>query len=115
MAEEKSNTEKWVNQMTELVEDYRSLIAIRMTEHSSLAISLSIMGILSVIIAVFILLFAGLGAAWWLGEYLNNIKAGFFIVGGFYTVLFVLLLLTSQKIWIPRIRNIIIKKIYEQD
>jgi len=115
MEAEKSNGEKWINQLTELIEDYRSLITVRMTEHSSMAISLSIIGTLSVIMAVFILLFAGLGTAWWLGEYLNNIKAGFFIVGGFYTLLFVLLLLTSQKIWIPRIRNSVIKKIYEQD
>lgn len=113
MEAEKDSSEKWASNVTELVEDYKSLIAIRMVEHSSLAISSSIIGILSVIIAVFILLFAGLGTAWWLGEYLSNIKAGFFIVGGFYSILFVVLLLTSQKIWIPRIRNVIIKKIYE--
>src|SRR6185436_4484764 len=77
MEAEKSNGEKWINQLTELIEDYRSLITVRMTEHSSMAISLSIIGTLSVIMAVFILLFAGLGTAWWLGEYLNNIKAGF--------------------------------------
>lgn len=116
MEAERNNDEKWVNRVTELIEDYRCLMTLRMVEHFSLAISLSIMVIiLLVIIAVFILLFAGLGAAWWLGEYLDNIKAGFFIIGGFYTIIILAVLLTSQKIWIPRIRNMIIKTIYEQD
>ena len=115
MEEEKNGTEKWVNSITDLVDAYRNLISVKVVEHTSLGISLSIIGILAMIMAVFVLLFMGIGTAWWLGECLNNIKAGFFIVGGFYTVLFGLLLCTSQKIWIPRIRNSIIKKIYEQD
>ena len=36
------------------------------------------------LVIVFILLFLGLGAAWWIGEKLDNMKAGFFIVGGVY-------------------------------
>ena len=113
--EGKNSSDKWVNNVTELVDAYRNLISVRMVEHTSLGISLSIIGILSMIMAVFVLLFAGIGSAWWLGEYLQNMKAGFFIVGGFYAILFAILLATSPKIWIPRIRNLIIKKIYEQN
>ena len=115
MEEEKNSTDKWVNSITDLVESYRNLISVKVVEHTSLGISLSIIGILSMIMAVFMLLFTGIGSAWWLGEYLQNMKAGFFIVGGFYTLLFIILLLTSPGIWIPRIRNAIIKKIYEQN
>ncbi len=112
---EKNSTDIWVNSITDLIDSYRNLISVKVVEHTSLGISSSIIGILALIIGVFVLLFMGIGTAWWLGEYLNNIKVGFFIVGGFYTVLFGLLLWTSQKIWIPRLRNSIIKKIYEQD
>lgn len=115
MEEEKTNTDKWVNSITDLVDSYRNLITVKIVEHTSLGISLSIIGILSMIMAVFVLLFTGIGSAWWLGEYLQNMKAGFFIVGGFYTLVFTILLLTSPGIWIPRIRNAIIKKIYEQN
>jgi hypothetical protein len=107
--------EKWVDSTTDLIESYRQLITIRIVEHSSLGISMGVIGILSMILAVFVLLFAGLGAAWWLGEYLNNMKAGFFIVGGLFTLIFAIVLATSHKVLIPRIRNFIIKKIYEQD
>jgi hypothetical protein len=115
MEDEKISTDKWLNSITDLIDSYRNLISVKVVEHTSLGISLSIIGILSMIMAVFVLLFTGIGSAWWLGEYLQNMKAGFFIVGGLYALIFTILLLTSPGIWIPRIRNQIIKKIYEQN
>lgn len=115
MNQEKSSAEKWVDGVSDLAVTYRSLISIRMVEFTSLGVSLSIIGALAMIIAVFVLLFTGLGAAWWLGEYLHNMKMGFFIVGAFYTLLFIIFVLTARKFWVPRLRNRIIKKIYEQD
>ncbi len=115
MEEDKNSTDKWVSSVADLMDSYRKLITVKVVEHTSLGISLSIIGILSMIMAVFVLLFTGIGSAWWLGEYLQNMKAGFFIVGGFYALIFIILLLTSPGIWIPRIRNTIIKKIYEQN
>jgi hypothetical protein len=113
--DQKQNSETWIDNASDLVETYRKLISIRMVEHTSQGISISIVGIVSLVIAVFVLLFAGLGLAWWLGEYMNNMKAGFFIIGGSYLVLLLVVIATSHTIWIPNIRNIIIKKIYEQD
>ena len=115
MNPEKSNTEKWAESTVNLVDAYRDLISIRISEHASLGISVSVIGILSLILAVFVLLFIGLGAAWWIGGYFNDMKTGFFLVGGVYMLIFGILLATSQKVLIPRIRNMIIKKIYEQD
>ncbi len=115
MEEDKNSTDKWVSSVADLMDSYRKLITVKVVEHTSLGISLSIIGILSMIMAVFVLLFTGIGSAWWLGEYLQNMKAGFFIVSGFYALIFIILLLTSPGIWIPRIRNTIIKKIYEQN
>ncbi len=115
MEEDKNSTDKWVSSVADLMDSYRKLITVKVVEHTSLGISLSIIGILSMIMAIFVLLFTGIGSAWWLGEYLQNMKAGFFIVGGFYALIFIILLLTSPGIWIPRIRNTIIKKIYEQN
>jgi len=115
MDQTETNPNKWVDNATALLEDYRSLISIRIVEHTSQGVATSVVGVLALIIAAFVLLFTGLGCAWLLGEYWNNMMAGFFSVGGLYLVLFTALLLTSRKIWIPRIRNMVIKKIYEQD
>lgn len=115
MEETKNITDKWVSTATDLADAYKDLLTMRIVEHTSLGIAVSIVGITSLLVGLFILLFVGFGCAWWLGEYLENMKQGFFIVGGVYAIIFTSLLLTSKKILLPRIRNVIIKKIYEQD
>lgn len=115
MEEQEKPTEKILEAGGEMIETYRNLITLGIVEHTSLGASVSIMGLLYLIFIVFVLLFAGLGAAWWLGESMNNMKAGFFIVGGVYTVLLVVMAFIARKVMIPTIRNMIIKKIYEQD
>jgi len=115
MSQESNNVDNLASTAVELVESYRNLVALKVTEHTSLGISLSVMGILSLMIAVFVFLFVGLGAAWWLGEYFQDMKVGFFIMGGLYTILFGIIVATSEKIWVPKIRNLIIKKIYDKD
>lgn len=115
MEEEKKSGEKILDLAGDMVENYRNLITIKVIEHSSLAGAASILGILLLVIAVFILLFAGIGFAWWLGEELGNMKAGFFIVGGAYTIVLLIMILLSKKLLLPSFRNLIIKKIYDQD
>jgi hypothetical protein len=115
MDHEDKKDERWVDIGGDLVEAYRDLITIRIVEHTSKGASVSIVGLVSLVIAMFVLLFAGFGTAWWLGEYLQDMKTGFFIVGGIYTVIFIVLLLMAKKLLVPRVRNLIIKKIYEQD
>jgi hypothetical protein len=114
---EDNTTEKdnLVDVLSDLVETYRNLVTVRIVEHTSIAASISILGTISLFVSVFVLLFTGLGAAWWIGDSLNNMKAGFFIVGGFYSFLLLMILLTANSYLIPRIRNLIIKKTYEQD
>ncbi|MFN7493925.1 MAG: hypothetical protein ACK5RG_13485 [Cyclobacteriaceae bacterium] len=107
--------QQWLESTTDLIESYRKLIKIVVIQYSSIGVSLGMIGIASMIVGTFILLFMGLGAAWWLGEYMHDMKIGFFIVGGIFTFIFAFLLAASNKVIIPRIRNYIIKKIYDQD
>ncbi|MES1216641.1 MAG: hypothetical protein ABUT20_14090 [Bacteroidota bacterium] len=65
------------------------------------------------LIAVFAIFFLSAAAALWLGKMLHSVSAGLFIIGGFYTLMFVLLFLFKDKFLLPLIRNGIIKKIYE--
>jgi len=99
----------------DLIETYRDLLTVRIVEHTSMGASISIVGLITLLIIVFVLIFSGLGAAWWIGDVMNNMKAGFFIVGGFYTVILITVLATAKSFIIPNVRNMIIKKIYEQD
>jgi hypothetical protein len=115
MEEEKKSGEKILDLAGDMVENYRNLITIQVVEHSSLAGAVSALGIILLVVVVFVLLFAGIGFAWWVGEAMNDMKAGFFIVGGAYTIVLLILLLLSKKTLIPSIRNLIIRKIYDQD
>lgn len=115
MENEKKSGEKILDLAGDMVENYRSLITIKVVEQASLAGSASILGIVLLVIVSFVLLFIGIGFAWWLGEETGNMKAGFFIVGGVYTVLLLVMSLVSKKLLLPLFRNIIIKKIYDED
>lgn len=115
MEEEKKSGEKILDLAGDMVENYRNLITIKVIEHSSRAGAASILGMMLLVVAVFVLLFAGIGFAWWLGESLADMKAGFFIVGGAYTLILLILMLISKKTLLPSLRDLIIKKIYEED
>jgi hypothetical protein len=113
MEENKNTTEKIVDAASDWIETYRNLLTIKIVEQASQGASVSIIGIFALLAVIFILLFIGLGAAWWVGETLDNMKAGFFIVGAVYLTLLVIVLALAKRVLIPGIRNIIIRKIYE--
>jgi len=115
MEENKKGSEKLVGAVADWVETYRNLMGVRIVEHTSTGASVSFLSALTLLVIVFILLFLGLGAAWWIGEQMDNMKAGFFIVGGVYGAVLIIILAIAKKVLIPGIRNLIIKKIYEQD
>jgi hypothetical protein len=115
MEENKKTTDKLVDAVGDWIETYRNLITLRVVERSSQGASVSILGMIAMVFIVFVLFFIGFGSAWWVGEALENMKAGFFIVGGIFMLILLILLLIAKKVLIPGIRNLIIKKIYEQD
>ncbi len=115
MEEKKVTDGKWVDDAGNLIETYRDLIAIRVVEQTSLGASISVLGIVSLIFTLCVLIFVGLGVAWWVGQETGNTALGLFIVGGTYLALVLTLLATARKYLIPAIRNLIIKTIYEQD
>jgi hypothetical protein len=115
MEENKNPSEKIMDTVGNLVQTYRDLMAIKAVEKASQGASVSIFGILMLLVTVFILFFLGFGSAWWMGEELENMKAGFFIVGGIFITLLAIILMIAKKTLIPGIRNLLIKKFYEQD
>ena len=111
----RNGTEKWIDDVGDILDIQKNLLTIKVVKQASYGASMSIMGIVILIFLVFILLFIGIGTAWWVGESMGNMKVGFFIVSGIYAILMSVVLLASRKFFIPGIRNLIIRKIYEQD
>ena len=98
-----------------MIETYKDLINVTVAENVSLGVSVGVVGMMSLSIMSFITLFVALGCAWWIGEAMNDMKAGFFITGAAFLLILAILLLAARKGLVPFIRNMVIKKIYEKD
>jgi hypothetical protein len=61
---------------------------------------------------VFMFLFLGIALGLWIGNFLENMVAGFAIVAGVYALLALLVIGLRKNVIQPFIRNSIIKKTY---
>ncbi len=72
---------------------------------SSLAMAVIIWTFLKLII-----LFLSFSVAWWLGEKVDSIPAGFLVVAGFYLLLGLIVYVVVKKVIRPKIVNELLKK-----
>lgn len=113
--EEKNKIEKFLKDIKEYAEVRFDLVSLNVQDKFSDIVSSLVSIIILSVMALLILLFAGIGAAIWLGEYFNNGWIGFFCITGFYLLLALLILFNREK-WIKfPVMNSLIKKIHFND
>jgi hypothetical protein len=84
-------------------------------EKTAEAISSAASAIIIGVITVFVLFFLSMGVAWVIGQSLNNLAYGLFIVAAFYAIIgFIVYALRDRFIKIPVI-NAFIRKFYYED
>lgn len=98
----------------ELLDTYYRLTVVNATEKVAKASSVSVVALAAALFGLIVVFFAGIGLAWWIGESMNDMKAGFFIVGGFFLLVLVALLVFRKSLLVPMIRNQIIQSIYDK-
>jgi hypothetical protein len=113
MAEIKSKAEDLAEHAGDYFETQFNLARLNATDKATGLASQGFMFAVVAILALFVLLFTGLGLSWWIGRVINNIVGGFFIVAGVYVLLIALLLLLRKSVIAPVIRNFLIARIYE--
>lgn len=86
---------------------------VKVSEKAANSAANAVTGITIIVFTSIILLIAGIGIGWWIGESIDNMPAGFLIMAVFYLCCLFLLIFMRKRIMYPRIRNRIIKKIYE--
>ena len=86
---------------------------IKMTEKAANSAANSVTGFAIVFFLFIIFLIGGIAAGWWIGESIDNMPVGFLIIASFYLLCLLIFILFRKKVFYPRIRNSIIKKIYE--
>ena len=109
----KTNSRGITKDVGDLVDTYIALAKANVTEKAATAASASVAGIIMAVFAFFLLFFAALGLAWWIGQLLSSMIAGFLIVAGFFALLLILFIAFKEQFLYPIIRNKIVKKVYE--
>jgi hypothetical protein len=115
MEEQEKPAEKLFATAGHIIETYKDMMSLTVVENITRGISVSVVGIVTLVVTCFTLLFGALGLAWWIGEEMNNMKAGFFIAGGIFLLLLIIVLLLAKKTIMPMIQDLAIKNIYEKD
>jgi hypothetical protein len=115
MSDVKETVDKVIDTTADLIDTHKELAIIKFIQHSTTTASTVVVGVLGLIFLILILIFSGLGFAWWIGEKMENLKAGFFILTGAYVIILLAIMLSAKKFLLPIIRNKIIEKIYEPD
>jgi len=113
MAELKERADELIDHASDYVETYYKLGLLKLTEKSTAAGSALIAALLLAILGIFFILFLGLGLAWWIGDMLDSVQAGYFIVAGVYLIIILCIAKMRKKIIDPFLRNFLVKKIYE--
>jgi hypothetical protein len=93
---------------------YYKLGVATVTKKGADAAAAAVSGILMAVTGLLGFLFAFIGLAFWLGTLVNSTAGGFLIVAGFFILLMVLVMALKAKVIFPMIRNIIVKKVYEE-
>jgi hypothetical protein len=113
MEELKSKTENLAESISDYAETYFRLTVLKATDKATGIASGSLAAISVIFLSIFVLFFAGIATAIWLGMLMNNPIAGYFLVAAFFLLVMIILVLLRKRIIFPMIRNLIIRKIYE--
>lgn len=84
-------------------------VNLKITEISAVASFSLLLGLLG----LFISMFLGLAAAFWLGELLDSNALGFLLVAVFFLLVFLFLFLTRKKLFFPFVKNLIVRNLYD--
>ena len=110
----KERIESLADQTQDLAETAYKIALVEATEQITKIASSTILISVLLLLVNFSFLFLGFGVALWIGDALDNVKMGYFIVGGIYLLIILLILALSKKVIIPYFRNSIVKKLYEK-
>lgn len=109
----KESVQNIADHVSDLLDSYYKLGVLNIADKATGIASLTVTIFVISLLCLFALLFICFGLAWWLGETMNNMFAGFTIIAIFFILLIGLIMAFRKQVLFPFIRNIIIRKVYE--
>lgn len=104
-AQTQNRLETLVNHVVDYVDTRWDLLVLNFTEKGVGVISGVVAGLIASFFGFIALIFAGVGAAKWLGSYMANPIGGYFVVAGFSLLLLILAFTVARSY----IRNAVVK------
>jgi len=113
MDDNKTVAGKLIENAGDIVETSYKLLVLKVVEKATKILSSALAALSLFVIGFFVVLFLGIGTAIWIGEALDNLKAGYFITGGIFILIILIIYLLRKKIVFPVLRDSIIKRFYD--
>jgi len=115
MEELKEKAADLVDHVEDLADTYYKLAVVNITQKATNIASGTVVMVAVCVLGLLIFLFLGIALSWWLGDLLHNRALGFVLGAVVFAFLLLLILWMRSRILFPYIRNLIIRKVYEQD
>lgn len=115
MEELKERAADLVDHVEDLADTYYKLAIVNVTQKATNIVSGAVVMVAVCVLGLLIFLFLGIALSWWLGDLLHNRPLGFVLGAVIFALVLLIIVLMRSRIIFPYIRNIIIRKVYEQE
>ena len=112
MEDVKDKIEDLTTHIGDLADTAYKLAMLNLTQKASEIASGAVSAITVCVVGMFVILFGGLGLAWWLGDVVNSRAGGFLLTALFFAIVMLIFVLLRKKI-VSNIRDLIIRKAYD--
>lgn len=109
----KEKTADLANHIEDLAETFYRLTVVNIAQKASRIAAGTILSVCIGVLCVFVVLFLGFAFAWWMGDIVNSRPGGFLLGAALFLLLMFVIFSMGKKIIFPFVRNLIIRKIYD--
>jgi len=113
--EERSKLEAFAEHAKDYAELRVELVKLEAAAKISNVVSNVASAVVIGLVAIFTLLFVSVGVAWWIGQANNNPSMGFFIVGGFWALVGLVVYFMRSALKVPIVNSLLESFHYDYD
>lgn len=109
----KEKTVDLAKHIEDLAETFYHLTVVNIAQKASRIAAGTIFSVSLGVLCIFSVLFLGFAFAWWMGDVVNSRAGGFLLGASLFLLLMIFIFFLGKKTIFPFIRNLIIRKIYD--
>ena len=110
----KEKTADLADHVEDLANTFYKLTVVNVTQKTTTITSTVIVTLIYSVLGFLVLVFAGIALSWWLGDLVQSRTGGFLLGAGFFLLVLLIIACMRKKIIFPYIRNLIVRKFYDQ-